>query len=177
MINKKGKFNGGWLAVIALVLLCGGLVTLAYFLSSQVASLRNTEKAILMFKVKENNFDDLQKQVSSLHEDKLIIDNYFITDETLPSFIERLETLASSVSVELNITNVAMTTGANPLMRLHFLAKGSFPRLFQFVSLVESLPFALDLTQAAFSQSEEDGVAVTWNGEFNLDLITLAPSS
>src|SRR3989344_4547883 len=169
MASNKRKFNCGWLAVILVILLFIGLVILVYLLSTKMAGLKSTEKNILLLKAKENSFDSWRKSVFSLSQDKQMVENYFVTDETLPGFIEQLEKLASSTEVVLNLTNVTLTTGANPVTRLNFNAKGSFPRLFQFVSLVDSLPYVLDLTQASFFREEEKTEG--WNGVFNLDLI------
>ena len=169
-MNNQRKFNGGWLAIILVVLLFLGLVILAYLLSARVVALKQTEKNILIFTAKKNNFDSLQKLALTLSGDRQVIENYFVTNETLPGFIERLEKLASSTEVAFNITDVALTTGANPVMRLNFTARASFPRLFRFISLVDSLPYVLDLTQASFVR--EGGKGGAWNGTFNLDLIT-----
>jgi Tfp pilus assembly protein PilO len=185
MTNNKRKLNSGWLAIILAALLFIGLLVLAYLLSAKVAELRGAEKAVLMFAAKESNFDSLQKSVASLSEDKKIIEDYFITNETFPGFIEQLEKMASSTDVMLKVTNAIMTTGANPVMRLNFSAEGSFPRLFQFVSLVDSLPYVMDFTQASFAQGgdqegeqgkkgEKSGL---WRGTFNLNLITANATS
>lgn len=180
MANNKRKLNGGWLAVLLLVVLLGILIVLAYLLSVKVNKLKDVEKTILMFNFKEKNFDSLQDSVANFGEEKKIVEDYFVTDETLTIFIEQLEGLASSANVALEITNAAMTSGANPVMRLDFTAEASFPRLFQFASLVDSLPYALDLTQASFFQNngeEKEKEKGSWKGVFGLNLVTSTSTS
>ena len=169
MVNKKKQFSAGWLVIILVVLLSAVLAVLAFLLSAKVVALKNTEKNILILNAKENNFENLQQSVASLSEDQKMITDYFVTNETLPSFIEQLEGLASSAKVALNISNVTLTTVANPIIHLNFTVVGSFPRLFQFISLVDALPYLLDLTQASLiREGKKDG---DWTGVFNLDLI------
>ena len=173
MARNSLTIDSGWVAILVAVSLFGGLVLLGYFLSLQVGSLSQVEQALATARRQKADLSHLENLVTTLGTDKQTVDHYFVTTDTLPVFIESLESLAGSTKVNFDLTGATVSTdnptGVTPsLVRLTFTARAPFPKLFQFLSLVDSLPDVVVVEQGMLATRQVG----EWEGAFTIDVMS-----
>ncbi len=108
--------------------------------------------------------DDLQVARNVFRETSSIrsnIDSRIIAYEEIPEFLASIEKLASSSNVSRNITQVT-TSEKEELSALDkqsldvsFSATGSWDNVFHFISLIETLPYKINLRTADLARHTE----------------------
>ena len=90
-------------------------------------------------------------------EQRKALQNYTIAREGAVSFIELLERTGRNIGVDVTIATVRETEIAGSAtfehLTLALTAAGTWPRIIQFIGLLEFLPYEADITQAVVSKS------------------------
>lgn len=157
------------------LLALAGLAGALLYLRFESLGLYNTYRELALLEKQGQEFSGLKQLLLETEGERLKINNYFVTTKALSGFIERLEGLASTTSVVLELTNAELTDDQSPGIALAFKAAGQFRDLFHFVSLVETLPFQLWFARAelAFKERRENQKVAEWQGDFVLALTRL----
>ncbi len=146
--------------VIIFVILTVGLI---FWLQTEAVTLAETTTTLSTFK---NGSDQaaqlsvLAKQTASSRE---IINTYFVTPETVANFIGEIESLATSDKINLTVNQAV----ASPMgLDFNLYAEGSFNNLFNFIQLLDRLPFNVKLSKISLAHD------AGWSAVINLTLIS-----
>jgi len=115
-------------------------------------------------------------------EDREKINSFFVkSDEETVDFLENVEALANSLNLEINIVsvNVLDIDENNQILDLNLKITGSFNSVYDFISLIDSLPYELSLDKFNMNSSvnvNEAGVEnFEWSGNLSLALLSYQP--
>jgi len=146
-----------------------------------VSALTNEAESIVQ---KETKLRSVKNLVRDIERERNIIDSYFITDDNIVDFIEIIENLGKKNGLSIEITSVKVDNidsdiekkiKMGELLRVNFKTKGHFSELFQLLSVLENLPFKIDLLNIDFSKSagvlNRDKNINLWSGFFSITVI------
>ena len=147
-----------------------------------------------------------EKKAAAIHSIEIVVNDsnsdidklnsYFIDKDGAAAFIESIESLGrkNGVAVSIDSVDIAGNGAATPptqkqnkaggsnteLLKLTISARGSWQKVFHFLSLLENMPFKLAISEANLTAvsseavSTEKGAAVTsWNGKFSIEVLKL----
>lgn len=143
-------------------LLLGLVVTGYWYWQHSLTSLAASQAELMSLDKKITDLSQLKRLMSETAADREKIAHYFLTADTLPDFIDNLESLATSTQVSLKVTNVAIEEEGGNAAVLSFDATASFPNLYRFTALVQQLPYQLQFTEAKIANTG------AWLGKFVL---------
>ena len=169
--QNKNSLSLGWLVIaidlIALLALAGGIW---YGLHAQ-----ERYRELLLEKSASNlevaQETDWQNLLAETVDERAALRASLISPETLPNFIDQLETLATSAGAELTLNSVTPADKTHRL-QIALTARGSFSQLWHYAALLEQLPTQLAFTQVTFSRQgvEEQKKAPNWQLQVSLEL-------
>jgi len=163
--NKKTKII--FAVVLALNFILAGLYVYAFYEAKEknkkvaIAS-RELEKQLN----KEGDIGLVAKTVKETEIQRSKIDTYFIMRDDIVDFTQKVESLGGTSNTELAITG--LNTQGNTLS-FELESKGSFVDIVHLISLIENLPFKLDINKSYINKVSGDG-GNQWNGNFNVTL-------
>ncbi|MDP3958352.1 MAG: hypothetical protein Q8Q36_02730 [bacterium] len=98
---------------------------------------------------------------------------HFVTDDSIVSFIERLEALADEAGISFSLSIVDPPAN-EPVLDVSFRVGGTFENLEYFLSLLEALPLELDVTRFAIGKTPAalGKAADLWEGEGSIKLLS-----
>lgn len=121
----------------------------------------------------------IQKIVKDTEEQRGQINIYFVGDDEIVKFIETVELLGvlADADVEINSVNIEERRREegeenDEFLQLTFSATGEWNEVFYFFSLVELLPYNIEVKRASFESGSKEKSGI-WNGSFG---ITVAKS-
>lgn len=131
--------------------------------------------------------EDLRLTKASLNENKdsiSRIDSYFIPKDGVVDFINSLESLGKQSGTSLVIGSVSVESETKikenfkEVLRLKVQAIGSWKNVMHFLSILENLPYQVDLQQADFklsvsAEGSSGGGVPQWEGDFEFTLLKL----
>ncbi len=145
-----------------------------------VSALTNETESIIK---KETKLRSVKKLVRDIERERNIIDSYFITNDNIVDFIEIIENFGKRNGLSIEITSVKVDdinsvlekkVKTGELLYVNFKTKGHFGELFQFLSILENLPFKIDLLNIDFKKpsgiSGQDKDMNLWSGFFNISV-------
>ncbi len=121
-------------------------------------------------------FSTLKTQMAASGPEREAINRYFVDSNSLPVFIERLEELAATNQITLNLTSAAVSAGQATPTTLEFklTATAAFSRLFNFIALMENLPYRLRFNQLRLTPLQTASSTV-WQATGALELLSFTP--
>ena len=102
--------------------------------------------------------------------------------EVLVEFIEEIESIGKTVGVELVINSIEVMSPALPVLKdyeelnLKLEVTGNFTQVFHFASLIENLPYHVDIKQVNLNgtlEGEEKKKISVWKGDFVFKVLKL----
>lgn len=149
--QTKNKLSLGWLVItvdfIALLILLAG----AWY----GLQMREKYRALLLEKNVANleiaQETDWQTLLTETANQRQSLHNSLITTESLPDFIDQLETLATSTGAELTLNSVTPADKTHNL-QIALTAKGSFGQLWHYMAALEQVPVQFTFTQVTLSR-------------------------
>ena len=118
----------------------------------------------------------IQDVVNDTEEQRGQLNVYFVDDDKIVEFIETIEELGSFTGAEVEVTAVNIEekvgeSGENDeFLQLTFSAKGDWDEVFYLFSLVELLPYKIEVRRASFESSSSKGKLGVWSGTFNISV-------
>lgn len=82
------------------------------------------------------------------------LSGFFIEEEDIPRFIEKLEALSVETGVRLRLSSLSTEIQPAPVVTLALSADGSYSSVFRFVQAVESLPLRMELPELTVHHAE-----------------------
>ncbi|MDP6387963.1 MAG: type 4a pilus biogenesis protein PilO [Candidatus Pacebacteria bacterium] len=126
--------------------------------NNNISVLQNEVDSTLQREIKlrsvKNLINDTQKEREKLNL-------YFIADDKIVNFIEDIEEVGAYSGVSVKVTSVSIdeSTSGNlnkdkisELLNLDFNIEGRFDELFYFLSMIEKLPFKIDIHRVNFEK-------------------------
>lgn len=167
------------ITVLVLIVLLNILLLGVYFYAFSKVKIKNEEASVVSEELndylsKEGTVNLLKALVKKTSEDRIKLDSYFVSRDNIPEFTKEIEALGKMSGTDVTIKG--LQANGNVLM-IEISSEGNFRNTLQLVSLIESLPFKvevtkayLDVTEVEIPEEEGGGVRVVWNGNFNIDL-------
>lgn len=159
------KRNFWLLFALGFILLVGNF-SLIYLIYQKAAGLSQMELAQATVAQKEKDLAYL-KNLSAQTQDgqKLILTYFTNNNDGGLSLLESLSMSAKTANVSLKINQADNKKGLN----LDFTAGGSFTSLYQFIILVENLPYAVHLDSIHLTKNPSTAAgSAGWTGDFHL---------
>lgn len=160
------------LAVLATLSVGGGLVYLLFKGTRDRDLLMETVQSKQEASVKASS---LLKTLSMTKDDQVELDRYVIGKDGPVSFVEMLEKLALDRGLELDVS--ALSVVPDPQYRyfekvvLSVETKGSFSKLLSFITLLETLPYKVTMTEFYFDKfsATDKKAGETWRLIFTME--------
>lgn len=169
MDNKKTK------KIIILAVLINALVLavwlfLAYSVFKEGDQLKQISSEISTINTKKENLQNLTSIMKNTEIDRGLINSYFVDSSSKADFIARLEQMAKDSGVALEVS------GAQEDLSLKFDLNltGSFASIYQYLLLVENLPYRIDVEKInfQFSPLKEAGGSGRWVADLVINIIS-----
>jgi hypothetical protein len=166
------------IAVLAGIFALGAIGGSWYALSSidsMRGELENTRLELKKEDERGQTILDVKRQLSRLSAERSALGEYFFKEEDIVRLLEQLEDLARHADVDVNV-NVAAAADrdARKIFRTGMKVEGSWRDVMYYVSLLESLPFRVELTRVNLSGGEG---GEKWSGDVSLDLLSFVPKA
>jgi len=133
--------------------------------NERISALINNIEANVVEEEKHNSIKVVAAQTA---EQRTRLQHYIVAKEEAVSFIELLEKTGESIGVGVDIASVREVeiAGSTAFARLSLAltATGAWPRVIQFLGLLELLPYEATITQVVVSKSEKQA------GQWSLSL-------
>ena len=132
---------------------CGAYVFVLWGTIRSIDEASALAQTLTKKRAQSETFLSLRHIVADTASARKEMDGYFIAKEGVVDFIEQIEKIGNNVGVTLMFTTVDVRKEENSApslntLLLRFSATGSWERVVRFFTLVESLPYALSVTDA-----------------------------
>lgn len=116
----------------------------------------------------------IQNIIKDTEQQREQLNVYFVKDDAVVAFIETIESLGDKSGAEVEVTSVNIEErnsegSSSQFLRLTFSATGAWDEVFYLFSLVELLPYKMEVKRASF-ESRKSGTIKSnvWNGSFSI---------
>ncbi|MBX4215704.1 hypothetical protein KW797_02030 [Candidatus Parcubacteria bacterium] len=104
-------------------------------------------------------------------------DAYFVSQNSIVGFIERLEALGAKAGVTMELSAVDTEQGRKNVLKANIRMAGTFENLYYLLSLLEALPYELDVVRFSVSAApaalQKD--RAPWEGDASIELLNFLP--
>ncbi|MCH7529597.1 hypothetical protein IIB50_00550 [Patescibacteria group bacterium] len=123
---------------------------------------------------RDKRLRSIQNIVRDTEQQREQLNIYFVNEDSVVTFIETIEALGGKSGAEVEIVSVNIEErnteeGNSEFLRLTFSATGTWNEVFYLFSLVELLPYKIEIKRASF-ESRKSGTIKSnvWNGSFSI---------
>jgi len=174
---NKNKQNT--VTILILVILLNSLLVGLYLYSFNKVKTKNEEASVVSAELqdylsKEGKANLLKSLVIKTTEDRKKVDSYFVFRDDIPKFAKEIEALGKMSGTEVEIKGLR---SADNVLILEISSTGDFVNTIQLISLIESLPYKVEITKAYIDnkevkipEEEGGGTTVAWKGNFNINI-------
>ncbi|MFQ5661916.1 MAG: type 4a pilus biogenesis protein PilO [Candidatus Paceibacteria bacterium] len=152
--------------------------------NNSISLLTNEVDSVLQ---KEIKLRSVKQIIKDTKDDRVKLDSYFVADDEIINFIEMIETLGVNSGAEVEVINVSVDTEnekvvnknkISELLNINFKTEGSFVEMFHFLSMLEKLPFKIEISQVNFNKVSNEIIGADkslepWKGYFNITAVKL----
>lgn len=117
----------------------------------------------------------LRSLVERTADDRRELEEHFINQDSLPTFIEKLESLETSNQINLDLVSVEAVSEPQPLIKFNLSLTGSQSKLLAFIKDLEALPYQLRLQSGKLQTVTTEESGLTWTSELVLELLSYQP--
>lgn len=103
------------------------------------------------------------------------IESYFVSSDNIVDFLEKIELLGKKSGVVLSFDSVDIPSDEKNVLRVRANTKGNWENTFYFLSLIENLPFKIELEKSSIIKIVEVVSNVKtfyWRGDFTIKLVS-----
>ena len=135
---------------------------------------------------KEVKLKSIKNLIKDTENDRAKLNAYFVVDDKVIDFIEDIENLAKDTNVDLKVMSIDINDDGNntpqqnnisELLQLNLKVAGLWDNLFHFISLVDELPFRVDISkvnlQVVYDSNNKDKNPTDWEGMFVVSVLKL----
>ena len=113
---------------------------------------------------KETRILSTKNILITTEKERAKLDNYFIEESSVVSFIERLESLGRLSGAKITLTSVDTDKKRKNVLRVDLKASGKFENVYYLLSLIEALPFEINVNRFVMGKGTEPaGRRTGWN--------------
>ena len=148
--------------------------------NNNISVLTNEVDTVLQ---KEIKLRSVKYLIKDTEDERADLDSHFVIDDEVINFIEIIENLGMDSGAKIEVTNVSVSStnkeaadqiNISELLYLDFKIEGRFAQMFHFLSILEKLPFKIDILRVNFGRiPNEDGKIKSWNGFFSITAVKL----
>lgn len=150
--------------------------------NNNISALVNEVDIILQ---KEIKLRSVKHIINDTKDDRAKLDSHFVADDEIINFIETIENLGADSDVKVEVTDVSVSSAGaeadsqvniSELLNLNFKIEGSFAQMFHFLSMLEKLPFKIDILRVNFEKVSDESRIINknpWNGFFSITALKL----
>ena len=130
---------------------------------------------------KEIKLRSVKELIKDTEMDRSKLDTYFVSDDKIVDFIEDVENLGllTDSYVEVISVNVSSDRGSkdslSELLNIDFEVKGGWREIFHFVTLLEKMPFKIDVSrvnlEVVYDNTTKKDITGVWKGFFSIAVI------
>ena len=174
-MKDNKKFN---LTVAASILLSLAFLAGWWLIFSSIRSksydLKKIQSDLSVAAKRSERIRTLEKTMRDWEEKNEKIKGAFVTSREIVKVIEGLEDIASKTNAAIKIENVAAPEGGSPSFQ--FSVSGEFSDLFQYLTLLENMPYEIAIAEARMQKSAGEVSAkdkkYPWEGKFKIKLLS-----
>lgn len=128
---------------------------------------------------KETKLKSVKKIIEDTESTRRELDTYFVTDNGIVDFIENIEALAEEVEINAEVLSVDINDNnkISETLLLSLEVEGLWSSLFYFISLIEELPFKIDVSkvdiEAVYTNTNKSKTSGSWKGTLNFSVLKL----
>tara|TARA_Y100000310_G_scaffold208118_1_gene208640 strand:+ start:4699 stop:5277 length:579 start_codon:yes stop_codon:yes gene_type:complete len=159
--NNRTIYTMSGVVLVFHVLLVGAILFIFVDLSERSTKAAQLSGEVALQNSSEGNYFTLKKTIEGSIEEINTIDSYFIKNETeTVQLLEKIEYLANTLSIiatiNIDVGNYQSDAmGSLPAIRLRIGAEGSFVKIYQFLTLIENLPYKIVVSETSIRRSSE----------------------
>lgn len=170
MMNKKTKKILIW-ALIFNILVIGMYSVLFLQVRKKVLESTIAIESLENNISKEKNLRFLKGVLKETVVEREKVESYFVDNDMVVGFIEKIESLGISADVALDLRGVSVEGDQKKVLKLDFKILGSFENIFYFLTLLENLPYKIQFTEAFMVRSSDSN---DWEGNFKMNLLSFS---
>ncbi len=178
-MEAQNKTNSGMrimIGIMIILLLCAGVI-LYDFSKGRVVEINELSSRLASLKMLTGQAFVLRNIVETTKDDRSKLSMYFITKETIGSFIGELETYANRATVIITLSSPTVEKdkqiSAEKFLKFNVRAEGSFENIMHFLDLIESMPYKLKLTAVKMGKVDSENVKFgLWFEEVTFNLVS-----
>lgn len=124
---------------------------------------------------KEANIESIRNIFRGTAEERGKIDSYFVSSDNIVDFLEKIEFLGKKSGVSLSFDSVDIPSEEKNILRVRVGTEGSWEDTFYFLSLVENLPFKIELEKSSIVKMTRivSNIKTSyWRGDFTVKLLS-----
>lgn len=158
VVQKIKRYYAVYAAALVAVV-CVGVYVWVFIRTNQYhAEILLTQEELLVQVERERHVRDTAGVLSSLKEERALVNTFFKTPNDIISIIEDIEGLRRVIGTPVSVLQVQVE-GEDPLTRegtfvASILSEGSWKQMTQLLGLLDSLPFHARVTQATLETVE-----------------------
>lgn len=173
---KNKKFIISIILVAAINLLGVGCWWLVFSgIKKEENSVASTRQEIDISERRLNNVLSLSVLLENIEKDKEKVGAVFLNSKNIVKFIEELEFLSQKTGVVLATKAAIISDNKKP--HFEFSINGSFRDTFQYLILLENIPYQISLDNISFilPETEKAKNAKSWEVSFGVNLLSYIP--
>ncbi len=156
----------------------GLIIGLGLGLSQEVAALSAAARAAAESQYRLSRAAEYQMLLEQNARAMEQVKKYFVTDASLPQFIEELEGVATAAAVDFSLNSAVPSKAkkdASSVIALSATVEGSYAALERWVGLLGTLPQAVTVDRVELHAPTGEGGGITWSGAADFTLVSYEP--
>lgn len=158
ILHTKRIFLILFLLNLVAILVFGGVFWHLKNKNQVLSEYENEQELILQKSLAFRSSKDVLKETEEKRER---LSNFFVSSEEVADFIEKLESVGRQSGVDVNINDVKVLEidgdSFKEDLEVNLEASGNWDSVFHYLSLIESLPYVVEIEQARLSEREAEG--------------------
>ncbi len=164
-----------WVAVILVLVAISAYTAVVWKIRKNISEAADLSLSIATESQKEAGIESTRNVLRSTAAEREKIDSYFVSSDNIVDFLEKIELLGKKSGVTLSFDSVDIPSDEKSILRVRVGTKGSWESTFYFLSLVENLPFKIEIEKSSIIKTVEvvSNVKTSyWRGDFTIKLVS-----
>ncbi len=162
--SKKGL----WIVSGLVVVFAFSWVIAFRYVQSMGEQYRVLEVKLRQEDKKEVYYAATTKDLRGLDDERELLAGAYVHDGEEAEFLELIESLGTKTGIELKINQFDK---ADKALRMSLVAKGSYSRVYKFISLVESAPQRLVIDRGSIEEIASGETGSVWEGKIDFSAL------
>ncbi len=124
---------------------------------------------------KDRSIESIRNILRNTAAEREKIDGYFVKSDNIVDFLEKIELMGKKSGVALSFDSVDIPQNEKNVLRLRIGTEGNWEDSFYFLSLLENLPYKIELEKSALakiSKTVSNVKTFYWRGDFTIRLLS-----